>query len=267
MSELTKTIQKMLESKQVNIFIGYGKGIGDKPIPLFVTRPELAEKFIYNEKCTQNLVAYIHKPEIIAYGKIGILVSVAHLRAILQLASEKHIKEGSLIAISVTNDGKVHVMENLADMLSFVQSNFIKQNEAEKNRIEEIMSMNMEERWHYWVDTLERCIKCYACRSACPMCYCERCTTDCNQPQWIPTANHAQGNFEWHIMRAMHLAGRCVDCNECARACPVDIPLNLLTAKLNADIEECFGDSSGLSLDQNYALSNFKFEDKESFIR
>ena len=34
------------------------------------------------------------------------------------------------------------------------------------------------------------------------------------------------------MTRALHLAGRCVDCGECERACPADIPLALLNRKV-----------------------------------
>jgi len=35
--------------------------------------------------------------------------------------------------------------------------------------------------------------------------------------KWIPVASHELGNLDYHLMRAMHLAGRCVNCGECAR--------------------------------------------------
>ena len=42
-----------------------------------------------------------------------------------------------------------------------------------------------------------------------------------------PCAEH-KGNFAWQIARAFHLAGRCVGCGECSRACPAGIDLALL---------------------------------------
>jgi ferredoxin len=59
-------------------------------------------------------------------------------------------------------------------------------------------------------------------------------------------------------MRAMHLAARCVNCGDCFRACPLKIPLNLLTKRIIAD---SFGE------DDVYALATFKPDDKEDFIR
>ncbi|MBK9968974.1 MAG: 4Fe-4S dicluster domain-containing protein [Holophagales bacterium] len=64
------------------------------------------------------------------------------------------------------------------------------------------------------------------------MCFCERCVADKTQPQWVESSPHPRGNFAWHVTRALHQAGRCIDCGECERACPVDIPLGLLNRKL-----------------------------------
>ena len=84
-------------------------------------------------------------------------------------------------------------------------------------------------------------MRCYACRQVCPLCFCERCVADKSRPQWIETAPHPRGNLAWHLTRALHLAGRCVGCGECERACPAGIPLALLNRKVPQVVEERFG--------------------------
>ena len=59
------------------------------------------------------------------------------------------------------------------------------------------------------------------------------------------------------------MAGRCISCGECARACPVDIPLALLSIHLNDEVEAQFGERPGFRADFDYPLSSFKVEDKE----
>jgi len=68
------------------------------------------------------------------------------------------------------------------------------------------------------------------------------------------------------LIRAMHLAGRCIGCGNCERACPVGIPLSLVTHKLGEEVFKNFGLRPGLSSQQEYALGSWKLEDKENFI-
>ena len=42
----------------------------------------------------------------------------------------------------------------------------------------------------------------------------------------------------FHLVRAVHMAGRCIDCGLCEDACPVDIPLRLLYRKVNQVVSE-----------------------------
>jgi ferredoxin len=99
------------------------------------------------------------------------------------------------------------------------------------------------------------------------MCYCEHCTMDCNRPQWVPVPSHALGNLEYHMVRAMHLAGRCVECGDCGRACPVGIPIHLLTFNAEESVHAQFGQRAGASAKLDYAMSTFRPDDKETFIR
>ncbi len=88
---------------------------------------------------------------------------------------------------------------------------------AGPNGLDRLMAKSPAERWAFWKAEFARCVKCYACRQVCPMCYCERCIVDKNRPVVIDTSATLKGNFAWHITRAFHLAGRCVGC-ENARA-------------------------------------------------
>jgi Fe-S oxidoreductase len=99
------------------------------------------------------------------------------------------------------------------------------------------------------------------------MCYCGRCQTDFNQPQLITADATPLGNLEWHTMRAMHLAGRCVTCGDCGRACPVGIPIHLLTIKAAKTVKESFGVDAGTDADMVSVMSTYEKDDKEDFIK
>ena len=46
------------------------------------------------------------------------------------------------------------------------------------------------------------------------------------------------------------MAGRCIECGECERACPMNIPIMLLNKKLIKDINQLFGEyDAGVKVD------------------
>ena len=267
MSDLSNRIAELLRDNTINLFIGYGKGTGSRIRAIFVNDPADAEKVIYNENCGQNLAVYLLKDEVRKAGKIGFLATGFALRAMMQQASEHQFKDGAVIALHITADNRLVEFRDFRSIEEYLEQADTGIPAGDRERLNAIRTMGRQERWAFWMEEFSRCIKCYACRAACPLCYCHRCATDCNQPQWIPVASHDLGNLDWHLMRAMHLSGRCVNCGDCAEACPMDIPLNMLTYCLIDDIEKDFSFVAGMKSDSLYALSTFKPDDKEEFIR
>ncbi|MDM8552284.1 4Fe-4S dicluster domain-containing protein [Desulfobacterales bacterium HSG2] len=133
--------------------------------------------------------------------------------------------------------------------------------------VREIEAMTPGERWNYFDDLLSPCIRCYACRNACPLCYCPTCFVDESRPQWVGKSTDPIDTKTFHFLRAYHCAGRCTDCGSCERACPVGINMRLLTKKLEKDCYESFGWEAGLTLDQRPPLDTYKPEDPEEFIK
>ena len=267
MIELIKRAAELLESDAVKVVIGYGKGSSaDRTRAIFVTQAADCENLVFNSQCIHNLAVYLTKAEIKKMGKPAIVAPLPVMRSILQLAAENQLAEGDLIILGVTPESQLIEFESFAAVETFLSTHQIVIDEKYQKTIAKIKSMPVAERFAWWVKELEPCFKCYACRSACPLCYCTRCTVENNQPQWISVASHPLGNLEWHVMRAMHLAGRCTDCEACYNACPMGIPIHLLTKSMLQDVNENFG-TYGPTLNKDNTLSSFKPDDKESFIR
>lgn len=129
-------------------------------------------------------------------------------------------------------------------------------------------AMTSEERFAFWKAELSKCIRCNACRNACPACSCRKCVFDNNASGIASKAN--TDSFEekmFHIIRAFHVAGRCTDCGECTRVCPQGIPLHLFNRKYIKDINEFYGDySAGETAGQRGPLINFTLNDVEPQI-
>ncbi len=123
-----------------------------------------------------------------------------------------------------------------------------------------------QERAAYFTSEAQRCIRCYACRQACPMCYCEECFVDHTTPRWIESGITPAGQQGWQIGRAYHLTGRCVDCGACERACPMEIDLVYLNGKLNKDVLELYGFETGLTVGELPPLAVFQPDDGPDFI-
>ena len=129
-----------------------------------------------------------------------------------------------------------------------------------------IEAMSTEERWKFFDELLAPCIRCYACRNACPLCYCPTCFVDESKPQWVGKGQDPIDVRTFHFLRAYHCAGRCTDCGACERACPVGINMRLLTKKLNKDCLELYAWEAGLAVDKRPALDTYKANDPENFI-
>lgn len=111
--------------------------------------------------------------------------------------------------------------------------------------LEDVNEMSLDERFAYWRDAFAKCIKCYGCKNACPVCVCQDCVLE--DPMWVKKGEIPPAFPMFHLIRAYHMADRCVQCYECEEACPMGIPLTLLYRQLRQDMKELFDYLPGAS--------------------
>jgi ferredoxin len=133
--------------------------------------------------------------------------------------------------------------------------------------VDSIEALSPDKKWDVFDQLLSGCIRCYACRNACPLCYCPTCFVDESRPQWVGKSQDPIDVRTFHFLRAYHCAGRCTDCGACERACPVGINMRVFTKKLEKDCKEMFDWEAGLTLDARPPLDIYRPEDPDDFIK
>jgi len=276
---LRQAAAQLLAEGKVGVVIGYGRSNGTpSAAPAFVRRAEDVERLLFDATGFANLAVYLTKKEVCALGRIGLVVKGCDLRAVNVLLREHVVERADVVLIGVRCTG---VGEPLLSKCTacdvhephgcdVVVGEAVPRTQAEKADryplVAPIEAMPLDKRWAYWEQRLGSCIRCYACRQACPLCYCRRCIVEKSTPQWVETSAHLRGNLAWNAARALHLTGRCVGCGECERVCPMHLPLSALNQKMVKLVEERYGFRSGLSPDEKAPYTTFAPDDPEEGI-
>lgn len=302
---LREKAKEILASGEVQVVIGYGwNRRRTRVTPVFITAPEDADRLVWNELCVNNLSIYLTRKykDVQAMGRPAIVAKGCDIKNIVVLIAEGQVTREGVYIMGVTCNGVVYRQElwptgpkgadmdaelrpeimpvkchncdvrnpHVADFVAGEKTDFTPPEEPTGmvfDKIKNLDAMDPAGRWEFWMKEFTRCIKCYACRQVCSLCYCERCITEKNMPQWVETSAHPRGNLSWNLIRAMHLAGRCTFCGECERACPVNIPLNLVNQKLVLTVKDAFDYRSGYDEKEHPPMIVYSPDDEENFIK
>jgi formate dehydrogenase (coenzyme F420) beta subunit len=299
MQELRDLARKLLADGAVGVVIGYEEGPHGVR-PAFITDQADAARLVFDRRCVQNLATYlaVRRHHLGKLGKKAIVVKGCDARAVAGLIRETQVKREDVVIIGARCGGVLRgdagtrgngaaraadaplTPETVADRCAgcevrepHLADHLVGElpppppvSQRRDELIAKIEAMPPAERWDYWQAELERCVLCHACREVCPMCFCERCVADKTVPQWLESSPHGRANLAWHLTRALHQAGRCCDCGECERACPVDIPLGLLNRKLAKVVEECYDFRATDDPEVPAPIGSYKLDDPQEFI-
>jgi len=116
----------------------------------------------------------------------------------------------------------------------------------EEKAFQKLLALELKDRLKFWEAQLSKCIKCYGCRNACPMCFCKECRMEQSaytEIGWLPPEFPL-----FQFVRFYHMSDHCIECGECEKACPMDIPLRKITKYLRSRMEELFDYHPGLDV-------------------
>ncbi len=278
---LRNRAQALLEEGTVDCVIGWEAGrCENQTAPVIIRNAADANTLVYNDYCVHLLAKY---PLIDSWaeGKIGLVVRGCDSRGINLALKDGQIARDKLYLIGIPCQGMkdAETGEDLKKCLECTHRNPVVYDEligdpvedgprvdrfAEVERLE---TLSADERYDYWAEVFSKCIRCKACRNACPCCTCKECFTDQAAQGWQGKETSLAENQNYGITRMFHVGERCIECGECERVCPVGLPLMQLNRKIIKDAHTLFGEYvAGIDDCTPFPLDHYLLDDVEEFM-
>ena len=247
MDKLHEKVRNLLNDDKVAGYIGYINAEGNHPLPHFFTKERLAEveqtivppgNARYPlDKILQSLAAAY--PE----ATFAIQVRGCDERGLNELYKWGQLDPDKVVLVGVAcPQEQADYCECPGPWATVIDYGEKCEPVLQSQRVARIEALSEEEAYQDWLGHFERCVKCYGCRDVCPMCFCKECSLE--HPELMATGK-VPPDAIFQLVRAIHMAGRCIDCGLCEEACPADIPLRVLYKKGNLLVKELFDYDTG----------------------
>jgi formate dehydrogenase subunit beta len=271
--------RELLSLGEVSCIIGHERSPKGRVRPVFVYDEAGAGRLVWDQTCHYNLMVYLRDQITPTRRKdepprVAVVARPCDVRMLNVLIHEGQVIRDSVFVIGVACPGMVNgdglaehcqrCKERVPVFYDALVGNPPKVDvpaEAWAD-VAELEAMAPAERLAFWTREFDRCIRCYACRQACPGCYCFECLAEQVDPSWISIAHGLPQKAFFHVMRAYHLAGRCVECHACDQACPMHIPLSLLNRKIAKEVKALFGYIAGGDPETPPPLATFRKDEE-----
>ena len=201
MPQIRDKARELLTSGAVDCVIGYERASdGLTARPLFAYEPEDVDKLIFDQTCVHNLARFlVNKRD----STVAIVAKPCDSRAINLLLSEKQIQRERVYVIGVVCPGIVEATwgqigdkpqvrcQICREHTPLIYDFLVGEPPAEEppaepyHDVAEMEAKSIAERQSFWAEQFARCIRCYACRQACPGCYCTECFAEQLDPLWV----------------------------------------------------------------------------------
>jgi ferredoxin len=252
MNTLKQTVKQWLETGTVDIFLGY-RLVDDHPIPHGFTVDNMAE-----------LDGLVQSDSRYSLEKLATKLSSRHPDSVIGMLA-RDCSQRALNVLAIWNQLSPDKVRTLAvnccpsPLQAHAACSYLDPKKPGVNKIrfglplnsdiDEIETVGQKERLSRWMYEMQKCIKCYGCRNICPVCFCKECSLE--NTDLVHSGRLPPDVPVFHLVRATHMAGRCIDCGLCEEACPMDIPLRFLYRKVNSIVSKVFEYDTGSSSDQS----------------
>ncbi len=257
--QVVELVKKLLKKGKIQGFLGLREENGSVRPYLFKKPGELTEMSL-GDKTKPGDVRYPLNSTLIKLAQaypdatIGVLVRGCDARGLVELFKWKQLQPEKVVAVGIACPAELaKACECLQPYPDDCQVGKKQKGVKVQDSVKKVEKLPTAERFRQWMDHFERCVKCYGCRNVCPMCFCKECAleeTDLVETAVLPTENPI-----FHLTRAVHMAGRCIDCGLCEEACPADIPLRALYKKVADILASETGYRPGFQPDQKSPLN------------
>ncbi|MCK9220153.1 MAG: 4Fe-4S dicluster domain-containing protein [Bacteroidales bacterium] len=277
--QIQEIVAKLFAEDKIDVFAGYRMtGFDENQVPVLIQSSGEVSRLVFNDKSVFNLCNYL-KYDHTRNKRVGLVVKGCDSRSLNLLLTEGQVKRERLYIVGIACDGVVdeqgNKMQNCEECMfpdALVYDELLGTQHPEgkykvNSDIKELASKGLVERRAYFEEIFESCIRCNACRHSCPLCYCTKCCIDQETSKLYNGANNTSSAFHALMTWSLHLAGRCVDCRNCEKACPSHLPLHLLHKWNERVIYENFQEHlSGVKEGDRGAFYKYSLQDPDDFI-
>ena len=245
-------VKELLDEGQIAGFLGL-RLMNGHVLPYLFTKPEELDDFSAGEvnspgdaryPLNKMMLQMVRKDPSI---KVAVLVRGCDERNLIEMFKWNQITKANVIPVGI---GCPSELAEYCECRKPWPDAMIEgeQTEAKPNKsVEAILELGLPERLEHWKKEFRQCIKCYGCRDVCPVCFCKECTMATDE--LIPSGEM------FHLLRATHMAGRCIDCGLCEEACPARIHLRTLYKEVAEIVDNEFGYRPGYTTDRKSPLN------------